>query len=247
MASVLLQPPKRPQHVAIIMDGNGRWAAERGLPRREGHRQGIKAALRAAQAARQAQIPFLTLFGFSHENWLRPIAEVEGLLNLLHDHINKKKHELIGQGVRIKLIGQLWRLPASLKAEFTRLEQETQEFSELTLMIALSYGGRQDITSAAQRISVRVASGELKPEDITETLLAAELSTQNIPDPDLLIRTGGETRISNFLLWETAYSELLFLPLYWPDFTADDFAAALQEFCRRERRFGCLPAAKVVA
>ncbi len=226
-----------PRHVAIIMDGNGRWAAARGLPRAIGHREGTKAVRRTIEAAIEQGVEYLTLFAFSSENWARPQEEVTDLTGLLRHYLRNELNELHENGVRLLVIGERERFGPNLASELAEAEAKTAENNKLTLVMALSYGGRADIVEAAKRA---VAAG-LKPEALTEQAFAGLLATSGIPDPDLLIRTSGEERISNFLLWQTAYSELYFTDVLWPDFGAGDFTAALNEFARRERRFGARP------
>jgi undecaprenyl diphosphate synthase len=226
-----------PNHVAIIMDGNGRWAASRGLPRAIGHREGIKAVRRAIESAINLGVKYLTLFAFSSENWRRPKSEVTDLTGLLRQYLRSELEELHGNGVRLKIIGERDRFGPNLSADLADAEARTAANEKLTLVMALSYGGRADIVEAARRA---VASGML-PEQISEQAFASFLATDGIPDPDLLIRTSGEERISNFLLWQTAYSELYFTDVLWPDFGEQDFGGAVREFSRRERRFGARP------
>ncbi|NNM55654.1 polyprenyl diphosphate synthase [Acidocella sp.] len=227
-----------PLHVAIIMDGNGRWATTRGLPRVAGHREGAKAVRRTVEAAIAQGVRYLTLFAFSSENWRRPPGEVADLTFLLKHYLRSELNEMHAQGVCLKIIGERERFGPNLTAELTAAEARTANNSKLTLVMALSYGGRADIVAAARKA---IASG-MAPEALTEENFAALLDTRGIPDPDLLIRTSGEVRISNFLLWQTAYSELLFTDVLWPDFGAAAFAAALDEYATRERRFGARPA-----
>jgi undecaprenyl diphosphate synthase len=226
-----------PHHVAIIMDGNGRWAASRGLPRAVGHREGIKAVRRAIESAMNLGVKYLTLFAFSSENWRRPESEITDLTGLLRQYLRSELEELHGNGVRLKIIGERDRFGPNLSADLAAAEARTAGNEKLTLVMALSYGGRADIVEAARRA---VASG-LPPEQISEQAFASFLATDGIPDPDLLIRTSGEERISNFLLWQTAYSELYFTDVLWPDFGEQDFGGAVREFSRRERRFGARP------
>jgi undecaprenyl diphosphate synthase len=220
------------------MDGNGRWAAARGLPRAIGHREGIKAVRRTIEAAMAQGVKYLTLFAFSSENWRRPKEEVTDLTFLLRQYLRSELNELHEKGVRIRTIGERDRFGPNLAAELADAEAKTVNNEKLTLIMALSYGGRGDIVAAARRA---VASG-LPPEAITEDVFASFLATDGVPDPDLLIRTSGEERISNFLLWQTAYAELFFTDVLWPDFGEQDFARAVGEFARRERRFGARPA-----
>ncbi|HQT64427.1 MAG: di-trans,poly-cis-decaprenylcistransferase [Acidocella sp. 20-57-95] len=226
-----------PRHVAIIMDGNGRWAAARGMPRAVGHREGTKAVRRTIEAAIEQNVEYLTLFAFSSENWARPQEEVTDLTGLLRHYLRNELNELHENGVRLLVIGERERFGPNLAHELAEAEAKTAGNTKLTLVMALSYGGRADIVEAARRA---MAAG-MKPEDLTEQTFAGLLATDGIPDPDLLIRTSGEERISNFLLWQTAYSELYFTDVLWPDFGAGDFAAALNEYARRERRFGARP------
>jgi undecaprenyl diphosphate synthase len=235
MADILLRPV--PDHVAIIMDGNGRWATARGLPRVAGHREGAKAVRRTIEAAIGHGVRYLTLFAFSSENWQRPPGEVADLTFLLKHFLRSELNELHAQGVCLRIIGERERFGPNLTEELAAAEAKTAQNTRLTLVMALSYGGRADIVEAARRA---IATG-LDPAALTEQKFAALLATDGIPDPDLLIRTSGEKRISNFLLWQTAYSELLFTEVLWPDFGAEDFARAIEEFTTRERRFGARP------
>lgn len=236
MSEVSFRPV--PLHVAIIMDGNGRWAAARGLPRVAGHREGAKAVRRVVEAAIAQGVRYLTLFAFSSENWRRPPGEVADLTFLLKHYLRGELNEMHAQGVCLKTIGERERFGPNLSAELAAAEARTAGNSKLTLVMALSYGGRADIVAAARKA---IAAG-MAPEALSEQNFAALLQTGGIPDPDLLIRTSGEVRISNFLLWQTAYSELLFTDVLWPDFGAAEFAAALDEYATRERRFGARPA-----
>ena len=220
------------------MDGNGRWAKARGLPRIAGHRSGAEAVRRTVTAAGELGIPYLTLFGFSSENWKRPSAEVQDLMVLLRHYLRGEIAELQRNGVRLKVIGQLTRLAPDIVGMIARAETLTRENSQITLTIALSYGGRAEIVAAVQAIATQVASGSLAAEDVDEDCLARHLFTADIPDPDLLIRTSGEQRISNFLLWQCAYSELVFTKTLWPDFSKNDLEQAIDDYCGRERRYG---------
>jgi undecaprenyl diphosphate synthase len=237
MSAVAL-PRALPQHVAIIMDGNGRWAKARGLPRIAGHRRGAEAARRAVTAAAELGIPYLTLFGFSSENWKRPTAEIQDLMALLRHYLYGEIAELHRNGVRLKVIGQLARLAPDIVGLIEHAENLTRDNSKITLTIALSYGGRAEIVAAVQAIVAQVACGALAADQVDENCIARHLFTANIPDPDLLIRTSGEQRISNFLLWQCAYSELVFTKTLWPDFSKRDLEQAIDEFCDRERRYG---------
>jgi undecaprenyl diphosphate synthase len=226
-----------PGHVAIIMDGNGRWAQARGLPRIAGHREGAKAVRRAIQAAIDQGVRFLTLFAFSSENWQRPPAEVADLTFLLKHYLRSELDELHEQGVCLRIIGERDRFGPQLAGEIDKAVEKTADNKRLTLVMALSYGGRADIVAAAR---AALAAG-IEPEALTEARFSSLLSTEGMPDPDLLIRTSGEMRISNFLLWQTAYAEMVFTDVLWPDFGPDDFAQALSAFATRERRFGARP------
>jgi undecaprenyl diphosphate synthase len=229
--------PPVPRHVAIIMDGNGRWATARGLPRIAGHREGAKAVRRTIEAAISHGVRYLTLFAFSSENWQRPPGEVADLTFLLKHYLRSELNELHEQGVCLKIIGERERFGPNLSEELAAAEARTAHNTGLTLIMALSYGGRADIVHAARRA---IAAG-LASEDLSEAKFSTLLATDGIPDPDLLIRTSGEERISNFLLWQTAYSELYFTEVLWPDFGAENFSRALDEYATRERRFGARP------
>jgi len=231
-----------PRHVAIIMDGNGRWAAARGLPRVEGHRRGVEALRKTVRAASDLGIGFLTIFSFSSENWARPQAEIQDLLSLLRRFIRNDLIDLHKSNVRVRIIGER----DDLDPEINRLLQEAEELTRhntgLTLVVAFNYGARQEIARAARRAAAEVAAGRLKPGDITAEALGGYLDAPEVPDPDLIIRTSGEQRLSNFLMWQAAYSELVFLPIYWPEFDRRALEDAILEFHRRERRFGGLVA-----
>jgi undecaprenyl diphosphate synthase len=230
--------PPRPVHVGIIMDGNGRWAQARGLPRVEGHRQGAESVRRAVKASVELGVRYLTLYGFSNENWKRPELEVSALMGLLRLYLRREIEELDQRGVRIRFIGQRQRLAADIVSLIEEAEARTAENAKLTLIVALSYGARQEITEAARTIAMKAAAGELDPASINEELVANHLETAGIPDPDLMIRTSGEQRVSNFLLWQLAYAELVFTDTLWPDFSWSDLEEAINEFHRRERRYG---------
>lgn len=233
--------PPVPRHVAVIMDGNGRWAAARRLPRLAGHRAGAQAVRRCIQAAIASGVEWLTLYAFSSENWRRPAEEVTDLTGLLRHYLRHELAELNREGVRLRVIGERERFDADMRAEFERAERLTAGNTRLKLMVALSYGGRSDILHAALRLAEAVRSGLVDPRDLDEAGFARFLSTDGIPDPDLLVRTSGEFRLSNFLLWQTAYAELVFLDVLWPDFGAAHFADALDRYARRDRRFGARP------
>jgi len=238
MENVAPAPSPPPVHVAIIMDGNGRWAKQRSLPRIAGHRRGAEAVRRAVTAAGEFGIAYLTLFGFSSENWKRPAGEVDDLMGLLRHYIRAEIAELHTKGVRLRVIGDRARLPGDIITLIDNAEALTAANTGLRLTIALSYGGRAEIARAARDIAAAVKSGEIAPEQVDETLFARHLLTVDIPDPDLVIRTSGEQRISNFLLWQTAYSELVFIDTLWPDFGKADFEKALRDYHGRERRYG---------
>lgn len=229
-----------PRHVAIIMDGNGRWARERGLPRALGHRQGVEAVRRAVRAAIELKITYLTIFSFSSENWNRPVEEVDDLMGLMKRFIRRDLAELHEAGVCIRVIGQRQHVDSELTTLIDEAVELTRGNDVLTLVIAFNYGSRTEIAGAARKLAEQVAAGELDPSEITVERIANALDTSGIPDPDLLIRTSGEMRLSNFLLWQTAYSEFVFLDCYWPDFDKAAFEVALAEFRSRERRFGGL-------
>jgi len=229
-----------PRHVAIIMDGNGRWAAARGLPRGEGHRRGVEALRRTVRAAGDLGIDVLTIFSFSAENWSRPPAEIRDLMGLLRRFIRNDLIELRQNGVHVRVIGERGDLDPEIRRLLEEAEELTKDNSKLTLIVAFNYGGRQEIARAAKRLAVEVAAGRLSANDVTAERIAASLDAPDLPDPDLIIRTSGEQRLSNFLLWQAAYSELVFVPIYWPDFDRAALEGAIAEYCRRERRFGGL-------
>lgn len=231
-----------PRHVGIIMDGNGRWAQARGLPRREGHRRGVGAARRAVEAALSIGIEYLTLFSFSSENWARPPEEVDFLLSLLRLFIRRDLADLHRKGVKVTVIGGRDRLPADIHKMISDAERLTAANHHLHLIVAFNYGSRDEIVGAVRRISAKVEAGELDPQQIDEATISAHLDTANLPDPDLIIRTSGECRLSNFLLWQSAYAELVFLPVLWPDFDALALNMAIEEYAMRVRRYGGLPA-----
>jgi len=231
-----------PRHVAIIMDGNGRWAAARGLPRTEGHRRGVEALRRTVRAAGDIGIEILTIFSFSSENWSRPKSEVRDLMGLLRRFIRNDLVELHQNGVQVRVIGERDDLDPEIRRLLDEAEQLTRDNDKLTLVVAFNYGGRQEIARAAQRLVEEVVAGRLAPTAITAERLGAALDAPEIPDPDLIIRTSGEQRLSNFLLWQAAYSELVFVPTYWPDFDRTTLESAIEEYRRRERRFGGLVA-----
>ena len=227
-----------PEHVAIIMDGNGRWAQARGLPRTAGHKRGAEAVKRTIRAAGELGIRYLTLFGFSSENWQRPESEIRDLMALLRFYLLNNINELADEGVRLQVVGDRTRLPNDTVDLICDAEVRTQANERLILTIALSYGSRQELVLAARALAEDVKAGRIDPEDITEAVFADRLYTRDMPDPDLLIRTSGEQRISNFLLWQVAYSELVFTQTRWPDFGFADLEEAISEYRRRERRYG---------
>jgi undecaprenyl diphosphate synthase len=227
-----------PRHVGIIMDGNGRWAAARGLPRALGHKAGAEAARRAIEAAAEAGIGWLTLFAFSSENWRRPPDEVQDLTLLMRHYLNTEVARLVREGVRLRVIGERERFGPELVRAIARAEEATASGTRLNLNVALSYGGRAEIASAAREIARRVAAGELDADSVDERMFGGFLGTAGMPDPDLIIRTSGEQRISNFLLWQAAYAEFVFQDVLWPDYGAAQLDAAIAEFARRDRRFG---------
>jgi undecaprenyl diphosphate synthase len=229
-----------PRHVAIIMDGNGRWAASRGLPRGEGHRRGVEALRRAVQAAADLGIGFLTIFSFSAENWSRPAAEIRELMALLRRFIRHDLADLHRKGVRVRVIGERESLDAEIRRLLDEAEELTKNNEKLVLVVAFNYGARQEIARAARRMAAAVAAGDLAVSAVTVDKLASYLDAPDLPDPDLIIRTSGEQRLSNFLLWQAAYSELVFVPTYWPDFDRAALENAITEYHRRERRFGGL-------
>lgn len=227
-----------PTHTAIIMDGNGRWATSKGLQRGEGHREGVRAITRVVEAASKVSIKYLTLYAFSTENWNRPIEEVNGLMDLMVYAINQETENLKKNGVKVICIGDMNRLPEYASTALNECIYKTREGDKLTLIIALSYSSKWELTDATRKIADDVTKGVLKIDDISEETISMYLTTRSIPDPDLLIRTGGEQRISNFLLWQCAYAEFYFTDVYWPDFGEKDLYDAVIDFQRRERRFG---------
>lgn len=230
-----------PRHVAIIMDGNGRWAHARNLRRTRGHRQGIEAVKRTIEAANDMGIEYLTLFGFSTENWKRPADEVNDLMGLLRYYLRSETAELKEKNGKLRVIGDISRMPADIRSMIEQAVELTAENTGINVTIALSYGGRQDITQAAAVLARQASEGIISPEDITPEMLEENLLTAELPDPDLLIRTSGEYRISNFLLWQFAYAELVFVDTLWPDFGRADLEHAVSAYQSRERRFGLVP------
>ncbi|WP_026623288.1 undecaprenyl diphosphate synthase [Ensifer sp. WSM1721] len=234
-------PTNVPRHVAIIMDGNGRWANARGLPRTMGHRKGVEAVRGAVRTAAEIGIRYLTLFAFSSENWSRPQDEVSDLMGLLKAFIRRDLVDLHRENVRIRVIGDRTNLNGDILPLLIEAEEMTSANTGITLVIAFNYGARDELARAMRRLAEEVAAGHLRPDEINVERIAATLDTAGIPDPDLILRTSGEERLSNFLLWQGAYSELLFIPELWPDFTRETFLAAIEKYSCRERRFGGLP------
>ncbi len=229
-----------PRHVAIIMDGNGRWASARGLPRVEGHRRGVEALRKTVRAASDLGISVLTIFSFSSENWSRPQSEIRDLLSLLRRFIRNDLADLHKSNVRVRIIGERDDLAKDIRSLLDEAEELTRNNDGLVLVVAFNYGARQEIARAARRLAIEVAEGRLRADAITPELLASRLDMPDLPDPDVIIRTSGEQRMSNFLLWQAAYSELVFVPLNWPDFDRNALENAIAEYRRRERRFGGL-------
>ena len=232
--------PEIPRHIAIIMDGNGRWAKERGLPRLEGHRAGAESVREVMEACIELGVEYLTLYAFSSENWSRPATEVSALMTLLDRFLNEKAKDLDRQNVRLLAIGQLDRLPAKTRALIERIQARTANNTKMTLVLALSYGGREEIVAAARSLATDAVAGKITPAEIDADLFASRLQTAGIPDPDLLVRTSGEMRVSNFLLWQISYAEIVIVKKFWPDFRQGDLFETVQEYQRRHRRFGAL-------
>lgn len=229
-----------PKHVAIIMDGNGRWAKKRSLPRVEGHRQGAESVRAVVRAAGQVGIKYLTLYAFSVENWNRPKLEVDTLMKYLARYLKNEIAELDGNNVRLEVIGQVYRLPEFVQKQLKETQEALSKNNGLTLVLALSYGGRTEIVDATRSIAAAVKEGKLDPEEINEKIFAEHLYTKHLPDPDLMIRTSGEMRVSNFLLWQISYAEFVLTQTLWPDFREKELVLALEEYTRRHRRFGAL-------
>ena len=227
-----------PRHVAVIMDGNGRWAKQRGRPRLFGHRAGADSLRAILRACRDHGVEYLTVYAFSTENWVRPQDEVSGLMSLLRTFLKKDEHELHENQVRLRVTGRLQDLPKAVRGELERVMAATRNYEKGHLILALSYGGRAEIVDAVRAIAADVRAGRLAPEAIDEKAIAARLYLPDVPDPDLMIRTSGELRLSNFLLWQLSYAEFYFTETLWPDFREADFAKALEEYARRQRRFG---------
>jgi undecaprenyl diphosphate synthase len=234
------QHPHVPRHIAIIMDGNCRWAKQRGLPRREGHRAGAESIREAIVACKELGVEYLTLYAFSSENWSRPADEVKALMNLLDRFLDEQAKELDRQDVRLQAIGQLDRLPEKTRARLEKIKERTAGNKSLTMVLALSYGAREEIVEAARALAADAAAGKISPEEIDNALFASRLQTRDIPDPDLLVRTSGELRVSNFLLWQISYAEIVIVRKFWPDFRHRDLLDAVAEYQGRNRRFGAL-------
>jgi undecaprenyl diphosphate synthase len=232
--------PHIPRHVAIIMDGNGRWAKERGLPRREGHRAGAESIREVMEACRELHVEYLTLYAFSSENWNRPEDEIKALMSLLDRFLDEQAKELDKQKVRLLAIGQIDRLPEKTRARLAKITARTKDHTAMTLVLALSYGAREEIVAAAKSLAADAAAGKISAEDIDANLFSSRLQTAGIPDPDLLIRTSGELRVSNFLLWQISYAEIVIVKKFWPDFRQNDLFDAIKEYQCRNRRFGAL-------
>jgi len=237
-------PVSAPTHVAVIMDGNGRWAQARGLPRTAGHKQGAEAVRRTLIGAGDLGVKYLTLFGFSAENWRRPESEVSALMGLLRIYLRSEIAELHSRGARVRVIGDMSRFAPDITAMIAQAEDLTRHNTSINLTIALNYGGRQEITAAARTLAQEAVAGRLDPKAINETLFETCLTTAGMPDPDLLIRTSGELRVSNFLLWQCAYAEMIFTDTLWPDFDRHHLEEAIVEFNRRQRRFGAVAGAR---
>ena len=231
-------PDKIPQHVAIIMDGNGRWAKERGKPRVDGHYQGAKQIEKVLSAAKDCGVKYITLYAFSSENWNRPPDEVEALMSLLLTSVQENRNLVIENKVRFRTIGNIEALPENCIEAIRKLENDTKDFTEQTLVLALNYGSRDELVRAVSKIAKRIEQGEMKFNDISYETIAENLDTSDIPDPDLMIRTSGEMRLSNYLMLQSAYAELYFTKTYWPEFGYKEFVEAIQEYQRRERRYG---------
>jgi undecaprenyl diphosphate synthase len=234
----VLDHDRLPRHVAIIMDGNGRWAQRRGLTRIEGHKRGKDAVRAVVEASRDLDLEYLTLYAFSTENWQRPPTEVRALMGLLHRYLRTELQRMMKRNIRLRAVGDLDRLPGTVRRALEHVIHETRNNTGLTVILALSYGGREEIVAAARTLALAVQEGRLKPEEIDQACFAQHLWTADIPDPDLLIRTSGEYRLSNFLLWQLVYTELYVTNTLWPDFTREEFLQALADYQNRERRFG---------
>lgn len=229
---------KVPRHIAIIMDGNGRWAVRRGLPRVKGHEAGAESVRAVVRACKEAGVRYLTLYAFSVENWVRPRREISGLMKLLKIFLENNEHELHENRIRLRVIGRITDLPKLIQRRLKKVMQTTQDYDAGTLILALSYGGRAELVDATRAIAEKVVRGELTPDDITDQTIAGHLYAPDVPDPDLMVRTSGEMRLSNFLLWQLSYAELYVTDVLWPDFRESDLHRAIDEYARRHRRFG---------
>jgi len=237
-STLQIDATKLPRHIAIIMDGNGRWAKKKLLNRIKGHEKGIGAVRTVVETCRELGVAYLTLYAFSVENWQRPKSEVNALMKLLESYLIKEQANLIKNGIRLKAIGNLDRLPPGVRKTLDDVIERTKDLKKMMLILALSYGARWEIVKAALKLAEAISENRVKPEEVTDDVFAGFLSTASIPDPDLLIRTSGELRISNFLLWQVAYSELYVTPTLWPDFAKEDLLKAIESYQKRERRFG---------
>ncbi len=233
-----IDPEKLPRHVAIIMDGNGRWAKKKFLSRIKGHEKGINAVREVVEACRELEIEYLTLYAFSVENWRRPSSEVNALMRLLKNYLVKERDNLLKNGIRLRAIGDLERLPGDVRQTLFKVIDDTKDGDKMTLILALSYGARWEIVKAALRMANDLKDGKIREEEVTPEVFSSYLTTSPYPDPDLLIRTSGELRLSNFLLWQLAYTELYITPTLWPDYTKRDLLEAIRDYQKRERRFG---------
>jgi len=242
-----IDPKALPQHVGIIMDGNGRWAAERQMPRIHGHRSAVNAVRESVETSAELGLNVLTLFAFSTENWQRPNKEVSALMELFYEFLEKELHTMLENNVRFQLIGERDKLPDFLQGRLSNALKTTSENTGLLLNLALNYGGRDEISRAVRKISVSVKKGELQPENIDEALISANTYTAGLPDPDLIIRTSGELRLSNFLIWQAAYAEFYFTEVLWPDFNKEDLHKALLEYQNRKRRMGRTTTSAVIS
>jgi undecaprenyl diphosphate synthase len=227
-----------PHHIAIIMDGNGRWAQKRGLSRSDGHKEGVESVWVILRACKKAGVKYLTLYAFSTENWSRPKSEISALMKLLSDFLGHHERDLHKEQIRLRVIGNPTAFPRIIRTKLNMVMKATEKYKNSQLILALNYGGRDELTRAARKIAGRVAAGELKLSDIDEAVVAAHLDAPDVPDPELMIRTSGEMRISNFLLWQLSYSELYITDVLWPDFREEDFFKALAAYSQRQRRFG---------
>lgn len=228
------------QHIAVIMDGNGRWAKQRGLPRLEGHKAGAESVKSAVEVCLKQSIPYLTLYAFSSENWKRPQREIDGLMMLLEQFLRTKLSEMNEQGIRLHAIGRLDRLPKKTRLRLESAIENTKQNTQLNLILSLSYGSREEILDATRDIAMKISAGKISIQEVDQELFSNHLYTANFPDPDLLIRTSGELRLSNFLLWQLSYAEIVISKVYWPDFRKEEFHAAIEEYHQRHRRFGAV-------